>query len=168
MALAQLRTTNLGKTRANLTGSTGVGYTLVNSDQSILQTRTTTGVYQLTSGSGIYSAYVTFPDSFNGTILWDSGESGDNIVYAAEQYNTEENDGRIYPILQTVSGTVSMSAIDIQFLVDIEGGRWKIDTATNRMTFYKADNITPVAVFDLKDAVGAPTTEAPFERVRVP
>lgn len=167
MALAQLRTTNLGKTRANLTGSTGVGYTLVNTNESIYQARTTAGVYQLTSGSGIYSSLITFPDSFSGTILWDSGESGSNIVYAAEQYNTEENDGRIYPMLQTVSGTLSAAATDIQFLVDIEGGRWKINTATNQMTFYKSDNVTVVATFNLKDETGAATSTAPYERVRV-
>lgn len=49
----------------------------------------------------------------------------------------------------------------------IEGGRWKIDTALNQMVFYKADNITEVIRFDLKDAAGDPAHENVFERARV-
>jgi len=160
MAINQLRTANFGKSKANLTGSTGVGYTLFDNDGSEAQARTTSGVYQITSGSGIYSAYISFPDTFNGTILWDTAESGNALAYAVEQYNTEENDPRVY-------NTLVASAADITFLKDMEGGRWKIDTGTNQMIFYKDDNTTVVATFDLKDAAGLPTSTAPFERVRV-
>lgn len=55
----------------------------------------------------------------------------------------------------------------VEFIEAIEGGRWKI--VDDQMIFYKADNITEVARFDLKDVAGAPTSDpaAARERVRV-
>ena len=55
----------------------------------------------------------------------------------------------------------------LNFLRDIEGGRWRIDIALSQMVFYKADNITEVARFDLLDASGAPVSENVLERRRV-
>ena len=54
---------------------------------------------------------------------------------------------------------------DIAFLKDIEGGRWKIEG--NQMIFYKADNATEIARFNLKDINSNPTDRNVFERVRV-
>ena len=34
------------------------------------------------------------------------------------------------------------------------GGRWKIDKDTDQMIFYKDDNVTEVARFNLYDALG--------------
>lgn len=51
------------------------------------------------------------------------------------------------------------------FIADVEGGRWKI--VNNQMIFYKDDNITEVARFDLFDAAGSPTDDAVMERKRV-
>jgi hypothetical protein len=44
-------------------------------------------------------------------------------------------------------------------------GRWKI--INKQMIFYKADNITEIARFDLFDDSGNPSAEAVFERVKV-
>lgn len=57
----------------------------------------------------------------------------------------------------------------VQFLVDMEGGRWVIDENTGQMKFYKADNSTLVATFQLKDRNGFPTLNPPsaFERERL-
>jgi len=55
---------------------------------------------------------------------------------------------------------------DITFLKDIEGGRWVIDKDANQMIFYKSDNITEVARFDLKNAEGDAAWANVFERVR--
>lgn len=161
MSLDQLRNANFGKTKSNLTGSSGVGYTLYNNDGSINSARTTTGVYQTVSGSGIYNAYISFPDSFRGHIFWDTGESIDNIAYATEQYNYEENNPKtdqIYTELLLVSGSVD-------FIKQIEGGRWKIDS--NKMYFYKDDNTTLIATFDLFDQYGTPTDSDVMERQRL-
>ena len=55
---------------------------------------------------------------------------------------------------------------NVSFIKAVEGGRWKIDTATNQMFFYADDNTTEVARFDLKDEAGNPTSEMPYERIR--
>lgn len=52
----------------------------------------------------------------------------------------------------------------VDFLADMEGGRWKI--ISNQMIFYKADNITEVARFNLFDAAGNPASANVFERRR--
>jgi hypothetical protein len=54
----------------------------------------------------------------------------------------------------------------VTFIFDIEGGRWKIDTSTNKMYFYKADGTSEVAVFTLKDAAGVAGYDDPYERTR--
>lgn len=56
---------------------------------------------------------------------------------------------------------------NLAFLQDIEGGRWKIDAAAKQMVFYKSDNVTEVARFDLFDQDGVPASVDVFERVRV-
>ena len=54
----------------------------------------------------------------------------------------------------------------LEFIFDINGGRWKI--VSNQMIFYTADGLTIVATFDLKDLAGLPTMGDVFERTRVP
>ena len=54
----------------------------------------------------------------------------------------------------------------LEFLYDVEIGRWKIDTSTKELILYKGDNVTEIARFDLKGATGAPNATAPFERVK--
>jgi len=54
----------------------------------------------------------------------------------------------------------------ITFIHNIEGGRWKIDTSTNKMIFYEDDNVTEVATFTLKDADGVAGYDDPYERTR--
>lgn len=54
---------------------------------------------------------------------------------------------------------------NIDFIKNIEGGRWKINN--NQMIFYNEDNITEIARFNLTDQSGNPTTQNVFERTRV-
>jgi len=53
----------------------------------------------------------------------------------------------------------------IQEIKDYQEGRYKIEN--NQMIFYKADNITEVARFNLLDAGGSPSMTSVFERVKV-
>ena len=62
-----------------------------------------------------------------------------------------------------VETTLALQA-SVQFLVDIEGGRWEI--SSNQMIFYKSDNVTEVARFDLFDGAGLPAEEDIVERTR--
>lgn len=149
MSLHQLRNVDFGQAHSNLTGSDGVGYSLYDSTGTITGSRTTTGVYQITSGSGIYAAYIEFPNSWRGQILWDTGtaQAGTySTQYATEQYNYEENSPQI------------------ESIYNIEYGRWRI--VSNQMIFYKEDNVTEIARFDLKDASGSPSSDTVYERTR--
>lgn len=149
MSVSLVRNVDFGQTQANITGSSGVGYTLLDVTGSVYQSRTTSGVYQLVSGSGIYAAYVTFPDDWKGQILWDTGTviTGTcGTQYAVEDYDYLENNPKTDSIY------------------DIEHGRWRI--VGDEMIFYKEDNVTEVARFDLYDENGLPTSDAVFERVR--
>lgn len=167
MPVSQLRNANFGQTRANVTGSTGVGYTVLNHVGTVVTPRTTTGVYQLTSGSGLYAAYITFPDNFRGQVLWDCPPvtgSGGNILsrsFATEQYNYEENNPKVdetWQMVNNVTGTIGL-------LYDMQFGRWHI--INNQMLFYGPDNTTLLAVFNLFDDQGNPTMNAVFQRVKV-
>ena len=161
MSLQQLRNCNFGLNRANATGSSGVGYALLDTLGSVVTPRTTSGVYQLTSGSGIYAAYVTFPDSFHGQLLWDTGTAFATASYATEQVNVEENNPKVNDIYTIVN---SMST-KVDSLYDIGYGKWEIKN--NQMIFYRSDNVTEVARFNLFDENGIPTMDAVFQRVKV-
>jgi len=63
--------------------------------------------------------------------------------------------------------TYDFTVTDLTFIKDIEGGRWKIDTVLNQMIFYKSDNTTEVARFNLYDEDGNATYQNVFERTRV-
>lgn len=168
MPVLQLRNANFGSTRANVTGSLGVGYTVLDQAGNTVIPRTTVGVYQLASGSGLYAAYVSFPDSFHGQIMWDcpsiTGSVGQILSqsFATEQYNVEENDPKVastWQIVNNMSGT-------LEALYDAQFGRWQI--INNQMLFYAPDNVTLLATFNLFDESGAPTMDAVFQRVLVP
>lgn len=159
MPLSQLRNVNFGRLKLNATGSSGVGYQLLDQAGAVTSSRTTSGVYQ--TAPGIYSAYISFPDNFRGQILWDTGTAFLTASYATEQYNVEENDPRI---ADTNTKVTSMQA-DMQRLIDIQYGRWKI--VGNQMIFYKEDNATVVATYNLFDDLGAPSMDAVFDRIKV-
>lgn len=161
MPLQQLRNVNFGLNRVNATGSTGVGYTIYDTDGAIVTTRSTTGVYQITSGSGIYASYVTFPDNFHGQLLWDTGTAFVTKSYATEQVNVEENNPKVndnWSMLNSITGSIALTR-------DITAGRWKI--VSNKMQFYKEDNVTLVAEYNLTDDLGAPSMDAVFERTKI-
>lgn len=178
--LQQLRICNFGRSKLNATGSSGVGYQLINNDGTVTVARTTNGVYQ--TAPGIYSAYITFPNEFRGQILWDTGAIFPETYYASEQHNTEENlpdaiydkltaiDSKVENIGLSVTGSINdkldLIADKVQFAVDMTAGRWKIEN--DQMIFYKEDNVTEVARFDLFDDQGNRSMDAVFDRRRTP
>lgn len=161
MPVSLVKSVNFGSSLANLTGSSGVGYAIFNTTGGVVSPRTTSGVYQLATGSGIYAAYVTFPDTFHGHIFWDAPSGSITASYATEEFNVEANDPRVastWEMVNSMTGT-------LQSVYDIGFGRWRI--VNNQMLFYKADNTTLVATFDLYDSSGNPTMDGVFERRKV-
>ena len=138
MGLILPKTCAMGNSNTGLVGTIGV--TLLNPDGTAYSERTTMGIYEL--GGGCYGKEIAFDDSWNGVLKWDTG--GGSPSYAVEEYNIE--------------GLVA-------FIKEIEGGKWKI--LNNQMIFYKADNVTEIARFNLFDKAGVATEVNVMERVRV-
>jgi hypothetical protein len=162
MAYSKLQVVNFGKSKAYATGSSGVGFIVKDENGIAVIPRTTGSVYEITNGSGNYAAYVSYPNAFHGSIIWDTGTYFSSTFYAAEEFNIEANNPNVdntWAAMQTITGS-------IQLLRDMTEGRWIIES--NKMRFYKADNTTLIAEFDLFDDLGAPSMDAVFERVRVP
>lgn len=78
MSYSRTKTANFG---AAYSGLATVAYSLDGT------TWTTTGVTELVTGSGIYSATVTFADSFRGVLRWRTASASGK--YAAEEINPE-------------------------------------------------------------------------------
>jgi len=56
------------------------------------------------------------------------------------------------------------SQTDMVLLKQFAKGRWKLDEIENTMTYYDEDNVTPLVVFDTKDATGGAASENVYER----
>lgn len=149
---------NFGSYRAGATGSLGVGYQLFNSDGTLAQGRTTEGVYEVITGSGIYAVTASIPPSFRGTITWDTGTVFSRTVHAAETVNPEDTTIDVMTMLTGMSGS-------LEFLRGLTAGRWKI--VANQMRFYGEDNVSPLATYDLYDATGSLSMDNVFERRKV-
>ena len=65
-------------------------------------------------------------------------------------------------------GAFAVGSIDdkIDELYESNRGRWKIDTATNEMIFFKSDNTTELFRMELFDSAGVPSTVNVFERTK--
>jgi hypothetical protein len=71
---------------------------------------------------------------------------------------------RYVPCSSGIIGAIQDIQENVTFIRDIEGGRWMIDKTLKQMIFYKADNTTEVARFDLFDGDGVPAFDGVFER----
>ena len=160
MPLTVVKSANFGKTRGGLAT---VGYTLYNASGAEVAARSTTGVHELGTGTGIYAASVTFPDSFAGSVLWDTGQ-GASTVYASEEQNFADSAASLTTDLTSIKTSIDA---DLTFVKDMIGGRWRIDHENFQMIFYKHDNSTEVAKFDLRDKNDDPSYLSVFHRNRV-
>lgn len=83
-----MRTVNFGSRKGSLST---VGYALYETNGDVKQARTTTGVFEVVSGKGIYGCLITFDDTWQGVIVWDTGEA--TPVYASDSFNYQEFTG---------------------------------------------------------------------------
>lgn len=162
MSITQVRNVDFGERKTAATGSSGVGYTLILTDGTPVVSRTTVGVTETLSGSGIYSAELTIPDAFKGVIMWDTGTTFARTYYASEEFNYDQGDPNSSAILDAIQGITG----SIDRLLDLQEGRWIIEN--NQMKFFARDNVTLLTTFDLYDENGAPSMGGVFERVRLP
>lgn len=141
MTIKLVKSVNFGRSQGGL-GT--VGFTLIDGDGNVSVARSTTGVHEVGTDTGIYASQVDFATEFSGSILWDTGTG--NPRYASEEYNpTDER---------------------LKFNYDVAGGRWVLDPVLNQMIFYTDNNATEIARFDMKDSAGAPSVTQVFSRTR--
>ena len=155
MSVTQLKTVAFGKSKSGLTGE--VGYTVYTSTGTISQPRTAIGVFEVTANTGTYASEITFENNFNGVVVWDVTTSSGLTVYASEEYNG------------TTQTSVALESIaaDVEFIKDIEGGKWQIDRNTKQMVFYKPDNTTEIAPNKNNQPKGKPSEDLIYKRERV-
>ena len=144
MADAQIKlvkTVNFGKGLADRTAS--VFYSTYNTLGTVDTFRSSVGVYQVGSSTGVYGAQLTVSQMFSGSILWEVTSSAGNVIFASEEIETDQKVTRHFT-----------------------NGRWLIDESSNEMIFYQEDNVTEMGRFDLKDRNANPSFNEVFERVR--
>lgn len=86
-------------------GLTTVGYTLYKKDGSVHTARTTSGIVEIGTNTGIYACEIDFPSEEDLIILWDTG--GVSPRYATEEYcvqlsNIQEETDKIRIIWNTL------------------------------------------------------------------
>lgn len=160
MPITAVKSANFGKLRGGLLS---VGYALYDNLGAEVSARSTSGVHEVGIGTGIYAASVLFPDSFSGSILWDTGQGADT-VYASEEQNNTDSAASLSGDITSIKSALDA---DLTFVKDMIGGRWCIDPETAQMVFYKGDNTTEVARFDLRDKNDKPSYLSVFDRNRV-
>lgn len=149
MAINIVKTVNFGTNKGGLSAP---GYRIVSTSGNLSGSRVASGIGEVISNSGIYSASIHIADNFTGHILWDSGES--TPVYASEDI-----DNQIH--------TLNMLSSSIDFTRQHQAGRWTIDTDTFQMIFYKEDNTTEIARYSLADESGSPSYTSVFTRTKL-
>lgn len=93
------------------------------------------------------------------------GVSSDVIDVKNAVANIDSDLGAVAADVTDIKGDVAMLVADVQFIKDIEGGKWEIKN--NQMIFYKSDNVTEVARFNLYNDINQPAMEHVFRRNRV-
>ena len=149
MAVNIIKTVNFGTGKSSLSSP---GYRIVSTAGDISGSRVTSGIGEVISSSGIYSASIHIADNFTGHLLWDTGET--TPVFASEDI-----DNTIH--------TLHMISSSMDFTRHFTAGKWEIDTDTYQMIFYKEDNDTEVARFNLFDENGDASYSSVFSRVKV-
>jgi len=144
MADAQVKlvkTVNFGKGLSDLPAN--VHFSLYNTLGAATLFRSSGSIYQVGSGTGIYGSEISFNQNFSGSILWEVTASNGNIVFASDEVEIDSRLTRHFTV-----------------------GKWEIDKDSSTMIFYKGDNTTELASFELKNNKGVASTDSVFKRIR--
>ena len=144
-----VKTVNFGSSKSSLSSP---GYRIYSTSGDLSGSRVTSEIGEVISGAGIYSSSVHISDNFTGYILWDSGE-------ATPVYASEDIDNKLY--------TLSILSASIDETRSMTTGKWEINTGSYQMIFYKDDNSTEIARYNLKDENGIPSFTSVFSRTKV-
>ena len=143
----------IGEFGSTNTGLATVGYEILNLDGTVKDARTTTGVAEMASGSGIYRATVTIDDAFQGYIVWDNGLTGSLLRVASEPIRDVRVDGSEV-VTGTAAGTLFASLVTTQ-QAQISVAKSALATLNIPLEIVQGDTL-PATAFALQDSTGAP------------
>lgn len=104
--------------------------------------------------------------NLSGFYYWNWTEYGEDQEYViTADGGTDLDEVERYKFGGSAEADIKLIKGDVEFLKNIEGGKWEI--VENQMIFYKADNLTEVARFNLFDASGNPAMEKVYKRERL-
>jgi len=150
----------------------------MNGDGPTLNMRGHAGAIKIVNKTGDSKVAIDF---LSGRIIIDStvtagtfyirgvGEISENLgtgitVYDAPLTNPATVADQVWEELVAGHLTADTFGALMNFIYDVEGGRWKVEN--DQMIFYKADNVTELCRFNLKDAAGQPVMTDVMERER--
>ena len=150
----------------------------MNGDGPTLNMRGHAGAIKIVNKTGDSKVAIDF---LSGRIIIDStvtagtfyirgvGEISENLgtgitVYDAPLTNPATVADQVWEELVAGHLTADTFGALMNFIYDVEGGRWKVEN--DQMIFYKADNVTELCRFNLKDAAGQPAMTDVMERER--
>jgi len=100
-----------------------------------------------------------------------ANDTAESYFVRVDSVTLTGNERYAWAIIQAYLGeydaVIAAIQTDVTFMKDIEGGKWEIDTVNNQMVFYKSDNVTEVARFNLFNSAGVAASENIFKRERV-
>lgn len=159
MARTALRIVNFGTSK---TGLSTVGYTVYDTSRNVAYSRSTSGVGEIGSGTGIYSAIVTLPDD-DAVVLWDTGEA--TPKYSTEDYQAQigriqDETDKIQKIWNSIKNQGEfMSALMDRFgLIEKNIGLQKIGDKLDELS--KKEN--NVSLNNIEDAFNKATSKIKF------
>lgn len=94
-----------------------------------------------------------------------SGVTEQDKLDIADRVLDEQMSGHSTP--GSLGALLSTSDENIEKILQVEKGRWKIDKTTKQLTFYDSDGVTPLFTFDLFNDDGDPDADSVYERVPV-
>jgi hypothetical protein len=106
MSIEKLLVADFGPNKANATGSSGVGYTLLDVTGSMFSPRTVNGVYQ--PAPGIYAAQAVMMPGFLGQVVWDTGDAFPKKYYVAEPVDSPDNLQVINDLTSAISSSSTL------------------------------------------------------------
>lgn len=92
--MAKLRVVNFGTSKGGLST---IGYTVYGPEGNVLNARSTSGVVEIGTATGIYAAKITLPD-YDAIVLWDTGEATPRYSTEDFQYQLTSIESAVEPI----------------------------------------------------------------------
>lgn len=147
--LTTTKSVNFGSRRAGLST---VGVAVHNADGTVLTARTTAGISEIISSTGLYTKQFTLDNEFIGILVWDTGEA--TPLYAIEDFdNRELSVGSIVAVTPNGKDSVWTEAEKKKLLNDVKKLLRVVSKITNKEVVEAIKNIPQQDFLPLVEAI---------------